>query len=404
MPFCCENCFADPWLKDRVREMSEHSGRCDYCRDDDEEEDEEKPETAILEVSELNGYFNRLLSMYSIPEDDVFANGEVLIFLVQDGWGIFDEDYLDEDRQASLLEDIANSDWDDDDGEWPIDPHGLYIVGTQYHTSHADIWSEFVHDVRKNPQRDIPLEYELDESLIRAEQTIVVGTQLFRARAGCEVGEYGRREPYSNAAIGAPPRERVTRPARANSENESVLYCADDELTAVAEVRPARGYLVSVCSLNLNRDARILDLCAPFKPVNPFLSETPLWECELNELLHEFAAEMSRPLERLDDEEIHYLPTQKLAEHIRARGFDGIRYPSALNQEGTNVVFFDPAIVTIGGSRLIRVSDTAGRVRRLSGVNIPKLELHPKSIVRPLAISRQAQGNALAYLLVLKKN
>jgi hypothetical protein len=338
--------------------MSEHLGRCDYCTDDDEDEDQEPATVAILEVGELTAYFHRLLSMYKIPEYDVFETGEMLIYRVQEDWDIFDEDHLSENRRASLLEDIANSDWDDDDGEPPIDANELYIVGGQYHVSHADTWSQFVDDVRRNPDHDIPLEYELDESLGRAEQMIAAGTRLHRARAGCELGQYGRREPYSNNAIGAPPRELVTKPARVNRRNESVLYCADDELTAVAETRPARGYLVSICTLTLNRDARILDLCAPFQLVNPFTTDTPLWECELNELLYEFANEMSLPLERLDDEETHYLPTQKLAEHIRARGFDGIRYPSALNQDGTNVVFFDPAIVAIGSSRLIRVKDT----------------------------------------------
>jgi RES domain-containing protein len=358
MPYCCENCFADAWLKEQVRGMSEHWGTCDYCKVDDEEGGEEPVEVAILEVEQLSGYFHRLLTMYSIPEYDAFETGEMLIYRIQEDWDVFDEDHLNQDTQATLLEDIVNSDWDDDDGESPIDAHELYIVGGQHHVSNADIWSEFVDEVRKNPDRDIPLDYELDESLVRAEKVIVAGTRFYRARLGCEHGQYGRRIPYSNNTIGAPPAQLVTKPARANRRNEPVLYCADDEVTAVAETRPARGYLVSACTLTLNRDARILDLCAPFKAVNPFITDTPLWECELNELLHEFATEMSLPLERLDDEETHYLPTQKLAEHIKKRGFDGIRYPSALNGDGTNIVFFDPAIATIGDSKLLRIRET----------------------------------------------
>jgi hypothetical protein len=265
---------------------------------------------------------------------------------------------LNEDKQAELLEDIVNSDWDDDDGEPQIDAHELYMRGRELHTTHAETWSEFVNAVRKNPDEDIPLSYEIDESLTRGEATVPSGKVYYRARLGCGVGEYGEYEPYRGTAIGAPPSEHVKRPGRANRRNESMLYCSDDELTAISEMRPPRGYIISVCSLTLNRAARILDLCEPLEPINPFITDTPLWECEIDELLDAFAEEMSRPLERENDEEAHYLPTQKLAEYIKNERFDGIRYPSALNEAGTNIVFFDPAIATIGESQLVRVTKT----------------------------------------------
>ena len=72
-------------------------------------------------------------------------------------------------------------------------------------------------------------------------------------------------------------------------------------------------------------------------------------------LLTALGEEMAKPLGR-DDDETHYIPSQVLAEFIRDSRYDGIRYPSALRPRGTNVVFCDPAVVSIDRSRLARVT------------------------------------------------
>jgi hypothetical protein len=65
---------------------------------------------------------------------------------------------------------------------------------------------------------------------------------------------------------------------------------------------------------------------------------------------------MSRPLER-DDDKTHYVPCQKLADFIRGSAYDGIRYPSALSPEGTNVVVFDPGAADVTGSKLAKITE-----------------------------------------------
>jgi RES domain-containing protein len=139
-------------------------------------------------------------------------------------------------------------------------------------------------------------------------------------------------------------------------EGQRVLYCADQEATAVAEVRPARGFYVSIAPLTLRREVRILDLAHDAPEINPFVTETLRWDVEIQSLLEAFAEEMSRPLERGDDP-THYVPCQRLADYIRDAGYDGIRYPSALAPEGTNVIFFDPAIADMGESKLVKITD-----------------------------------------------
>jgi hypothetical protein len=99
MSYCCEKCFAHPWLKRFVKENSTISGHCYYCSDDepedgDPEDEDYEPlaEVALLNVDALSEYFHRLLSMYTIPETYIWEKGEPLIWRVQWDWGVFDED------------------------------------------------------------------------------------------------------------------------------------------------------------------------------------------------------------------------------------------------------------------------------------------------------------------------
>jgi len=341
---CCPNCFSDEFLKQYIVEHSTAKGECDSCGEED---------ASLIEASELADLFHNLLSMYE--EAESYEAGERLILRVQGDWSVFNEEALDEDSQCDLLEEIANSDWDDDSGESPINATALYQVhGGWLHATHEERWEQYCSDVRDDPDRTFPFEEYLSEDFYQLEVMLPNGTTLFRARRGFRPGDYGERHAFTGDEIGAPPTEKAS-PGRVNVKGQRVLYCADQEATAVAEVRPARGFYVSVATMTLNRDVRILDLMQPLK-INPFLTETLKWDVEIQALLASFAEEMSRPLER-DDDQTHYLPCQRLAEYIRGAHYDGIRYASALNPDGTNVVFFDPTVADVSGSKLVTITE-----------------------------------------------
>jgi len=195
----------------------------------------------------------------------------------------------------------------------------------------------------------------LEDELVRMEVVLPTGTTLYRARPGFVGHGRGVGKPYEGADIGAPPPEKA-RAARANREGEVVLYAADQEATAIAEVRPWRGLYVSVADPRATHDLRLVDLSKPPRPSNPFTAEAPQYEQEIEELLAAFGEELGRPVRRADDAR-DYLPCQKLVRRIRASGFyDGIRYPSAMVEGGTNVVLFDPAVADIGPSKLVEVT------------------------------------------------
>jgi hypothetical protein len=290
--------------------------------------------------------------------------GTAILELIQDDWNVFSERVFDHDRAGALLEAIMDSGWDDDSGLPHLGASDPYVA-KQDHWSHdtlEQIWREFAERVKSDPSQ--PLEFhggDFDDFLIDEELTgrrtmlYPINTVLYRARLGFVRGTEGD-EPFSGAKIGAPPPEKA-RPGRANAEGKVVLYCTDQEETAVAEVRPVRGEFVSVAEMRTVREIRILDLVAEAELPNPFTNDSVAYFVELSDLLSAFAEELSKPL-RARDDLTDYIPSQKLAERIEAARVDGIRYPSAMAPGGTNIVLFDPSAVEIGASRLVEVLET----------------------------------------------
>jgi hypothetical protein len=342
---CCPNCFAHRWLKNYAQQHSDRAGICDFCKSED---------VALLSADELAGPFQNMLSMYVVAE--TFESGEPLLSLIQWHWAVF-EDSLTEETQAALLEEIVNSDWDDDDGESPLDANELYMpkASQWFHNTHSDTWEQFCSDVRRDPQITIPFDDFIADELAESEETLRSGAVFFRARLGFTLAENEERLPWSGTEIGPPPAEKATA-GRANAAGQIVLYVADQEKTAVSEVRPALGFYVSVASLRLRRDCRVLDLTKDLPELNPFERESVGWHIEIRELLNRLGKEMSRPLERADDRTL-YIPCQRLADYIRQNHYDGIRYPSALNPSGSSIVFFDPEKAQAEDSRLVRITE-----------------------------------------------
>jgi len=343
--FCCSNCFAHLWLKNYVNEHGDRTGVCDFCESED---------VRLLSVDELAGPFQNMLSMYLVA--DTYESGEPLLDLMQWHWQVFDDD-LSENKQAALLEEIVNSEWDDDNGESMLNARELYMPKSSqwFHNTHGDTWEQFCADVREDPHITIPFDEFIAEELGESEETLRAGTIFSRARPGFTLDENQERLPWSGTEIGAPPADKANA-GRANVEGQVVLYVADEEKTAVSEVRPALGYYVSVANLILNRDCRALDLTKDLPEVNPFAGESIGWHIEIRDLLNRLGEEMSRPLERADDKTL-YVPCQRLADYIRENGYDGIRYPSALNPGGSSIVFFDPQIADAGDVKLVKVTE-----------------------------------------------
>lgn len=128
----------------------------------------------------------------------------------------------------------------------------------------------------------------------------------------------------------APPKE-CAKAGRANSIGISFLYAATDKKTAIMEMRPQIGQCFNVCEIEICKDIRIFDFT---------YSAGELKEDEYTKSgdLYVISKEFSQPnYGNVND----YIPTQYLCEYISQKGFDGIRYKSAVSPEGINVIIFD---------------------------------------------------------------
>lgn len=359
---CCVDCFAHEWLREFIRDSSDDMGDCDYCKSTD---------VRVITVDDLYEPFRNLMQLY-IPKGEAFLvpdlspDGEPLLDLIQGDYDVFGDDLVSSNAAARLLEDVMHSGWDDDSGENLVNAHGLYVRYSDEwgQTTRAEQWEDYCAEVKEHPRRRPRLHPLFSEELGRQEVEVPRGTVFFRSRLGFERAD-DEAQPYTGEKIGAPPRSKA-KPGRVNKRGEVVLYVAEEEETAIAEARPARGNLVSVAELQAIRALRLVDLHSPVRRSNPFTDEQPEYELELERLLWAFAEELARPLRRTDDHR-EYRPCQMLAYRIREYGFDGIRYPSAMNPAGSNIVLYDPRLVKVLASRLVEIESVKVAYNMLSG-------------------------------------
>jgi hypothetical protein len=353
---CCPDCFAHPWLRDYVKERAKTTGNCPVCR---------RRKRPLLPVGALFGPFENLMTFYKSAEGSPLESGDPLIQLIQGDWELFDERIVESGKADILFESIMHSGWDDDGGP-PTGPWEHYVRASDRwsHDTLADVWEEFSERVKKEPAHELLFrdatfhDFLINEDLLgRMTEHLPPATVLYRARLGFISGTDAVAHPHSGPNIGAPQAEMATA-GRANRQNKVVLYCADQEQTAIAEVRPARGEYVSIAELCTRKELEILDLSADPESPNPFTDESLPYEVEFLELFHGFADALATPL-RHRDNVVDYIPSQKLVELIEQAGADGIRYPSAMTPDGTNVVLFAPHSVDIGESRLIEITETS---------------------------------------------
>jgi hypothetical protein len=367
---CCEACFDDPILRDHIRRHGRR-GLCAFCR---------RRGLFTIETGELEELFTRFTNIYSpvrpgenVPPDvDAIAVGELLATLIQEQWGIFSERLIASGRHHNLLREIFTANCREEEILDAPDVRDLWTDRDMLHTSLLDRWHELAEEL-KHPEQvrpiapDLPqpdddeLEIATDpldwfaEDVDRASITQPAASPIFRVRLGCREQDY-RFVAIPIAEMGAPPSAGVIKPGRANAVGTSYFYGAQEEQTAVCEVRPHRGALMTIGSGDTLREVRLLDLAGGMHIPSPFACGRDyfrglLESCELfNHLNEQFA----RPLRRTDD--VHEsLPTQFFATWARDHHYDGLRYGSAMSRGGHNIVLFDPGTVAI---RTVRLAQT----------------------------------------------
>jgi hypothetical protein len=180
-------------------------------------------------------------------------------------------------------------------------------------------------------------------SVLPVVRDMVEGMPVFRARAiSTDQLQAVIKDPYRE--IGPPPR-RKARSGRMSPEGVVALYCAMEEKTALAELRPAIGRLSVVISLKFSRTLRLLD----FERLERSLDDG--WGALLDPDFDHIAStrQFLRKLHNLISQpvvpghEADYLITQTMSEylsHILKPRLDGIMFKSVQHKGGVNVVLF----------------------------------------------------------------
>jgi len=189
---CCGNCLGDRYLKDvLIPTFSEEVSVCDYCGSTNQ---------IVLAPIQLRDYIEQVIVVY---EEEV--NGEPLVKLLLDDWGLFNHPNLEVLSAHALLAEIL------DDGEIVRKKFRLRDeAGKNTIQSWNDFKDEIMHNNRFFPGETLDvsrlkklfklLEYQLDSDQ----------TDWYRTRI-----QKDPSPPYSLSEMGAPPKELASH-GRAN--------------------------------------------------------------------------------------------------------------------------------------------------------------------------------------------
>lgn len=184
----------------------------------------------------------------------------------------------------------------------------------------------------------------LSEYSGKCKLNIGINSEFYRARVGFEYKKRSLFEdgfegefiyiPYSNSQIGAPP-PLLAGLGRLNRVGVSYFYCATDKYTAISEIRPHPGDILSIGKFLTNRELTIFDLTES-QFLNFYQNDETLDKFGKLNTFTELMQKVIPPSERHA-----YNITQLISDCIRKLNFDGILFPSSVGN-GENLVVFHP--------------------------------------------------------------
>ena len=341
----CSRCFEDEDIADFIAKLDGPPG-CSFCRQAD-------APTAPLE--DVTGHMRECLErFFGFAHDQLPYDSKEGGYL-GDHWD--SDDLLDKiglllprDEQGDLFSVLADGVGDEVWCEWDwLTLDYDEDIKTAWRQFCAVIQYErrffFALDKRKEDEAHEPGIHTAAELLVELARLFEVhsllkifplGAELYRARP-CEPGK-----GYSTAReLGPPPKHLALQANRMNPPGIPMFYAADSEAVAVQETR---SQCVSIGRFRTERDLRILDL-TNLPPIPGIFSGAERRERLGLIALHAFAREITRPVDRTERIHIDYIPSQVVTEFIRGQKFtggklDGIRYSSALDVSGRNIVLF----------------------------------------------------------------
>lgn len=350
--FICEHCLADNELKEEVIARGLVIERCPICHHtggralDAEDPMLRRIFRALVRLNfsewDYNGHLGgESLETVALESKTIFSLGrdaseldfeDAYLKLEGDGW------YPDNEGEISL----GGGYWD-----------GGILDGLR-HRRDREVNSLVAEALEKNWFEAEPAARKLIQDLHADIASVVpAGTEFFRGRVGvkararrdCLGPVYGHGFhylPYTGKDIDRPPLKLATE-GRFNRARVTLLYLASDVETAVAELRPHPGHLVSTASFRANRDLSIANFAK--HDIRNFLSDSRLED--LRRILS-IADVLNLPVQ--PEHRVLYAATQLFADAIRSAGFEGVSFRSSVGPGKNLTCFVGDAFEMIEGS------------------------------------------------------
>ncbi len=283
-PFLCEYCVADNELRLELQERGNAIETCLICH---------RKGGRALPASDtrVKRTFRALIRLNFSEWDynDHIGGNKSLEMLVFESNAIFNLDEnssLDEFEQAYLTM--------EEEGWYPAAEESISLGGGYWDgcvlEGLRDRRDETVENVVSDALKRNWFEMEPSvKALIQSlrndlSDVVPAGTEYFRARVGVQSrlkrkstclqdGQDFRYLPHAGKDIDKPPVAIATE-GRFNRARVSILYLASDTRTAVAELRPHPGHLISTVKFRLNRDLRVASFAK--HDIRYFLSDSRL--------------------------------------------------------------------------------------------------------------------------------
>ena len=175
-------------------------------------------------------------------------------------------------------------------------------------------------------------------------ENINKGTTLWRAQLGNDTEPMFRdneliaqaEKPFSEKRM--KPKVGQASEGRVNPKGIPCLYLSTERDTALAEVRPWIGSLISIAQFEVIKDLRVVDCSKNTGGGAIKLGVKDSKQIEQIIWSH-IDNSFSRPIQE-NDHKAEYAPTQIIAEYFKENNFDGIMYQSSLGI-GKNIALFD---------------------------------------------------------------
>lgn len=186
---------------------------------------------------------------------------------------------------------------------------------------------------------------EIENTCASRVEIIAPNSLMWRAQLGHDERPYYQDEIYIDD-FPVPYTDKRMKPlvngaseGRANPKGIPCLYVASTKETAMSEIRPWLGSIISIAKFSNTRELKVIDFSKYHGEKCPFYLKEPDDDKKQRAVWWHIDNAFSEPVTN-SDLKSDYAPTQIIAELIKSLGYDGIAFNSSLG-DGLNLALFN---------------------------------------------------------------